>query len=435
MTGKASEWVKRWGYEMRASPVRPGIYRLRDGRWLLRASLSVMGKRRERMRTLPEGMSLPEAMTAHADLERSLSETTAPSETMPSLPLFADYADALHARKRARGNIKSAAGDEKWCALLEYHLLPAFGRMRLDEIGRPHVQAWLDEQAALVQSSRARPSTVNTRLALLKTILRAAAADHGLPDPTAGIEGLSEAEYPAYTEEEPNSLTPAEVPRFLDVCRVSYPQHYAMILLGFLTGQRPSHLQPLRRRGPQADILWDEGVVLIRRSHTRGQDAMNTTKTERRQRIALPREVMDVLRWHVTTQLRTDAQLASDLLFPSDVGTMRHTSVLHPVFVDVARALGLRKTVSPIAMRRTFQDLMRHAGVHDLVARSLSGHSTAAMQAHYSTVAVHEQRDAGARVVQLVARALPTPPGASHTASHTEWAAEGANCPDARVGS
>jgi hypothetical protein len=113
---------------------------------------------------------------------------------------------------------------------------------------------------------------------------------------------------------------------------------------------------------------------------------------------------------------------------------MRYTSVLHPVFVDVARAMGLKKTVSPRAMRRTFQDLMRHAGVHDIVARSLSGHTTAAMQAHYSTVAAVEQRAAGAKVVSLVGRSLPTRPGSSHTSSTTEASAEGPARPQSQVG-
>jgi hypothetical protein len=31
---------------------------------------------------------------------------------------------------------------------------------------------------------------------------------------------------------------------------------------------RPSTLRPLRRTGPTPDVLWDQGVVLVRRSHT-----------------------------------------------------------------------------------------------------------------------------------------------------------------------
>ncbi|MGH7271286.1 MAG: hypothetical protein ACREJ3_12735 [Polyangiaceae bacterium] len=46
-----------------------------------------------------------------------------------------------------------------------------------------------------------------------------------------------------------------------------YPQHYAMTFLGFATGLRPSSLRPLRRRGTEADVLWDEAALFVRRSH------------------------------------------------------------------------------------------------------------------------------------------------------------------------
>jgi hypothetical protein len=47
---------------------------------------------------------------------------------------------------------------------------------------------------------------------------------------------------------------------------------------------------------------------------------MNTTKTKLRQRITVPSEVMEVLRWHVDTQLTTPEQKASELLFPAEDG-------------------------------------------------------------------------------------------------------------------
>jgi hypothetical protein len=52
-------------------------------------------------------------------------------------------------------------------------------------------------------------------------------------------------------------------------------------------------------------------------------------------------------------------------------------------------------------MRRTFQDLARAAEVRDIVTRSISGHSTEAMQRHYSTVSGKEQREGLAKVVSL----------------------------------
>jgi len=56
---------------------------------------------------------------------------------------------------------------------------------------------------------------------------------------------------------------------------------------------------------------------------------------------------------------------------------------LDKVFTDVATKLKLGYSVSPRAMRRTFQDLSRAAGVADIVTRAISGHATETMQRHY----------------------------------------------------
>jgi hypothetical protein len=84
-----------------------------------------------------------------------------------------------------------------------------------------------------------------------------------------------------------------------------------MTFLGFATGFRPSSTRPLRRSGATPDVLWDQGVILIRRSHVPKNEFMKTTKTGLRQRITVPVEVLDVLRWHEGTQLVTPEQKAS----------------------------------------------------------------------------------------------------------------------------
>ena len=92
----------------------------------------------------------------------------------------------------------------------------------------------------------------------------------------------------------------------------------------------------------------------------------------------------------------------SELLFPSETGGYRATSVLKKPFDDVAKAIGLTKHVSPRAMRRTFQDLARAASVGDLVTRAVSGHATEDMQRHYSTVGSDEIRRSLGRVADVV---------------------------------
>jgi integrase len=64
-------------------------------------------------------------------------------------------------------------------------------------------------------------------------------------------------------------------------------------------------------------------------------------------------------------------------------------------FAATANILGLTKTITPRAMRYTFNDLARSAGVESLVTKSISGHQTDRMKEHHSTVAAHEQRNLG----------------------------------------
>ena len=131
-----------------------------------------------------------------------------------------------------------------------------------------------------------------------------------------------------------------------------------MTFLGFATGLRPSSLRPLRRRGAQADIKWDEGKLPIRRSQTRGEEVMQMTKQRTRYSITVPKAVLDVLTWHIEQQLKTPEQQDSDLLFPSTVGNFRSPTVLNKPFADVAEELDLPAS-SQRVMRRTYNDVGR----------------------------------------------------------------------------
>jgi hypothetical protein len=128
------------------------------------------------------------------------------------------------------------------------------------------------------------------------------------------------------------------------------------------------------------NVLWDEGVLLVRRSHTVREDVMETTKTKRHQRLELPPELMEILRWHVG-QLQNDRMRESDLLFPSRIGGFHAHSILVKPFREVAKSLKLGKALTPRGMRRRFQDLARAAEVKDVVTRAVSGHATEACNA------------------------------------------------------
>ncbi len=214
-------------------------------------------------------------------------------------------------------------------------------------------------------------------------------------------------EDPTYGPDAPNALDPEEneVAAFLDKMNELYPQHYALAFLGLAIGHRPSTLRPLRRKGPTPDLVFkDDGTarLYVRRSHTDGgQEVAERIKTLAPITIDLPREVADVLRDHIAELEKNAITRASDLLFPSTrTGKLQSKTGLAKAFETVRTKLGLPK-LTPKAMRRTWKDVARTAGIEKVVRKAVSGTYTDAMEGRYSTARAGEKRSAVAKVVSI----------------------------------
>lgn len=317
-----------------------------------------------------------------------------------TIPRVADWAATIYERKITDGRILSARGRDKWESILRIHLLPAFGTIFVDKLTAADIEAWKATMGPRIRTGKASPHTGNTILGVLRVITAAAADEFDIRDPARRVRPFDVRAHRTYTAESPNSLRPADVPRFLDALRARYPQHYAFVFLGFCTGLRPSSLRPLRRCGPSADVKWEDGTLLVRQSQTRGREVMAATNTGRDQVIHLPPTLLDVLRAHADA-LPAGPARDSALLFPTEDGGFQSGSCLARPFRTVAKLIGLPYSVSPRAMRRTFQDLAREAGVRDIVTRAISGHATESMQRRYSTVRGQEVADGLARVIDI----------------------------------
>ena len=390
------KWKKIRGKWLAPTKVQ-GVWQRKEGGYYVRRRLvdPKTGEMHEISKVLPD---LNETET-YLWLQREEERVRAGSVTSISRMLFSDYSVSLLERKVASREIKSARGRERWVATLRHLIagtegVPAFGDFYMDEIRVTHVESWKTEMAGLVAEGKYAPTTINGWIDILFVILRRAQSELDLEhDATKGVKRLDLAEHEVYTEEEPNALTEEEIGEFLNCMFDNYPQFFAMAYLGFFTGLRPSSMRPLRRRGPQADVLWEKNVVLIRRSHTLGDEVMKTTKTNVKQRIHVPPDLMTVLRWHEETQLVTPEQKNSDLLFPAELGGFRGANCLQKPFRACAKAVGLGKRFTPRGMRRTFNDVARRAKLESIVIKSVSGHLTDRMKQHYSTVSEDEQRE------------------------------------------
>ncbi len=397
---KKKQWRVRSGKRVATKATLPGVWALADGGWWVRGAAK--DPRNGRLREI--SAFLDEVEEAHEALawlrsEQSRIRRIVADDDKPSRIRFAEFAASLFQRKVEVGEIQSAASRERWANTLEHHLLPVFGEYLVDSITFSDLEDWRHHCGRLVDTGEYAVTTVNGWISVLKVICKAAKKQFRLSDnPAEDLDPLPTRGHRIYTTDAPNALQPADVTRFLECMGQVYPQHYAMSVLGFTTGLRPSHMRPLRRKGAQSDVVWDAGYLHVRRSNSRGAEVMSSTKTDIDQRIALPKKLMDVLRAHVA-MLPDGPMLDSALLFPSATGGFRSRSVLDKPFARVCREIDLPYRFTPRGMRRTFQDLARAASLLDVVTRSISGHLTEAMHHHYSTVGTDEQRSALQKIV------------------------------------
>lgn len=374
-----------------------GISRLPDGRLLVRVRGidPRTGKPKDAARILPKGSDPKRDGIPTQDLLLAALSHTGPEA---SSMRFSEYAEQLVENRIDAGTMASPATVWKARYTNKEKLFPVWGDFFLTAIKRSDVEAWLGTLGKLVRVGKNTPETVNTWWRQFKMIMSNAAVTFDIKDPTLKLTGVNPALHETYTDEEPNSLLPQELPAFFDAAWNHEREHFAMLVLGTLTGRRPCELRPLRRQGPNADIDWQTGVLLIRRSQTLGE-ALNRTKTGKRVRLFLPEMLVQVLQTHVAGLIGKRAE--SDLLFPprwtrtiETAKGYQTNSVLKKPLERICKHAGIKKHLTPRFMRRTYQDLCRAAGVSGLVQKSMSGHATETMVEHYSTVAATEGHEA-----------------------------------------
>jgi integrase len=402
MPSSSPKWVERFDTWVSPSPVKPGVWHRRDGGYVVRAR--PVDPRTGKLREIRRVLKYATAVEAYNFLQeeiRKIKIGIADSQR-PKMRL-AEYAARLVEHKVKSGEIRSAATRRRWKSTLINQILPEFGDYYVDQIRRADLLRWRTELGTAIAAGKYSPRSCSGWLKVLKVIIRSYVREYELErDPTLGVPSFDTSMHRTYTREQPNSLTADELRRFLEGMLRLFPDEFAMAALGFTTGLRTCSLRPLRRQGPTPDLILegDQGVLLNRRSHTEGQEVMERTKIGVDQEIALPQDLVEILKWHIG-RLPEGPMLRSDLLFPDENGNIASRHRLWQRFRIVAREVGISKRITPHGMRRTSKDLLRQAGASQVVSMAISGHLTEQMHQHYSTVTEAEQRESLAKVISL----------------------------------
>ena len=288
---------------------------------------------------------------------------------LPAVPLFRDFVmeNWLPAQRY------STDWGKRVEHLVQHRLLPAFGPLRLNCIGRPTIERWFDAM------SRKTPGAANMTLALLRKIMTAAkAAGHVPTDPVAGVRPNPRRKMTRFLSAEEIARLHRTLDRLVEKRPSCLPQADIIRLL-LLTGCRKSEIVTLRWSEVDGDVL-------------RLAEAKTGPRT-----VWLSEAAQTV----ITRQSRT----GSAFVFPSpsdpetpqsrNLGFWRRAR--REAGIEDVRLHDLRHTVASQAVAR---------GVPLPTVARMLGHTRPAMTLRYAHVGDREVEDAAERIGKIIAAAM-----------------------------
>jgi hypothetical protein len=121
-----TKWTRRWNSWIAAKPVKPGVFRRKEGGFLIRGKSTDprTGRRVEIRMNLPH----TDASVAYRTLQQEIANVREGSRPQKTTKIrFSDYVVSLFERKIRKRKIKSMKSREVWFNVMKVHLLPAFG--------------------------------------------------------------------------------------------------------------------------------------------------------------------------------------------------------------------------------------------------------------------------------------------------------------------
>ncbi len=272
--------------------------------------------------------------------------------------------------------------------LIDKHLLPTLGHIRLQKLTVQHVQALYVKklkEGLSVGTLRNINAVLHTALGYAKRIK------------LVGSNVCDDVELPAYKQHQAQVLTPEQAQMLLQ--KVQEHHLEALMTLALATGMRKGEMLGLRWQ----DIELEKGSLHVRRTllymaYHGFKEGEPKTETSRRN-IILPQFVIEVLKRHRTIQLEArlkagTAWIDRDLVFPNTHGDYLLPTTLAGQFARLLKDVGLPH-MRFHDLRHSAATLLLSMGVPMKVVQELLGHSNFSITANvYSHVLPSMQQEA-----------------------------------------
>jgi len=357
---------------------QPGVYRLPDGRFEIRVSITdpVTKRRVARKRTINTD-SLEQASEARASMMESMKRSLSPTERTSRLAkptTLAAYAERWLSQKAKRLRPNTI---DTMLTILGRRILPVIGEVPVEMITREVVEDWV-VWAEHQRSRYGQPYSYDTTHGwwrVLGNLLRDAAADFGIQDPMRRVKP-PQGKRVGTTEH--RALEPHQLAALLDSVERHFPAWLLETEVMAFSGMRPSEMYALR----VADVDLATRSITIRRSVDlrTGEAVESAPKTNSERNVALSPTLAEKL------QATMRDRQPDDLLFPGSGGGYRGRSALYKVLNLAAKAADLQVRVGPKTLRKTFITITALDGQDRLTIRSNVGHTSEEMTERYASV-------------------------------------------------
>jgi integrase len=319
------------------------------------ADISVQGKdgRMRRMQRVPRVQTRRAAeKLEHEIRDELLKADDANKAALIDAPAVADFAERFIETYAATNNKPSEIESKRM--ILRVHLVPEFGKLRLDQVGLAEIEAY---KAKKLRAQLAR-KTINNHLTVLRKLL-ATAVEWKLLALVPQIKWLK-APLPEF-----DFLTFEEADRLIEAADKEWRP---MITVALRTGLRLGELLALR----WSDVDLEARRIIVRRAVARG--VVGTPKNGRNREVGLSKQAASALRDHLRR---------GSLVFAAADGSMLTKGTTKWPLWTAAKKAGLRRIGWHVA-RHTFASHLVMRGAPLKTVQELMGHSTIEMTMRYS---------------------------------------------------
>jgi integrase len=338
-------------------------------RWMIHIEHTWPDGRKQTIRKVSPAQTKRGAEQYEREVRLQLASGSWKEHDKQQVPTFEEFADEFLAYQ-ATVNKPSELASKK--VSLRVHLIPAFGKRRLDQIDERMIDAYKVEKLEQL-SARGKtlnPKTINNQLKVLGRMFRIARKWKLIKEiPDIGLLKVRKSDFDFLEFEESEA--------FIAGAAKHAPEWHPFVVLAMRTGLRIGELVALRWR---EDIDLERGRLRVQQSYHRVNGFMSTKNDKIRE---LP------LTWDAIAALRSQRERVQpdcELVFPGDDGEVLDGHKANDALQKIATALDMRHVHNHM-LRHTFASHAVMRGIPMRQVQEWLGHGSIVVTMRYSHLA------------------------------------------------